>query len=89
MHYATNNTVANITKKDKNATDIANLSPEVTHYVRTLDVLHTSVLLTVIGLNSIAGLLYRALLFKNVHETGLFSRPINFMTGNFESFQFS
>ena len=43
---------------------------------------HIKVILSsVIGVSFILGLLYRALLLKNVWQDGICSRPINIMTG--------
>ena len=40
-----------------------------------------SLILSVIFINMIIGLIYRALLCRNVAENGLISRPINLLTG--------
>ena len=41
--------------------------------------------LSVILTNIVVGLFYRILLYKNVWKTGVLSRPINLLTGMFES----
>ena len=44
------------------------------------------IFLAMIWINLIFGLFYRTLLFYNVWKTGgLFGRPINLLTGNFET----
>ena len=50
----------------------------------------SSLFLTMIWTNIIFGLYYRTLVFYNVWKTGgLFGRPINILTGNFESVSFT
>ena len=46
------------------------------------------ILLAVITLDLLSGFVYRVLLFKNVHQTGWFTRPINIMTVLDESVKF-
>ena len=51
---------------------------------------HIKVILSsVIGVSFILGLLYRALLLKNVWQDGICSRPINIMTGRRKSLEIS
>ena len=51
---------------------------------------HIKVILSsVIGVSFILGLLYRALLLKNVWQDGICSRPINIMTGRKKSLEIS
>ena len=40
-----------------------------------------NLILSIIFLNIVIGLIYRALLYRNVVENGLMSRPINLLTG--------
>ena len=48
------------------------------------------IFLAMIWINLIFGLFYRTLVFYNVWKTGgLFGRPINILTGNFESVSFT
>ena len=42
---------------------------------------NNNLILSIIFLNIVIGLIYRALLCKNVVENGLMSRPINLLTG--------
>ena len=50
----------------------------------------SSLFLTMIWTNIIFGLYFRTLVFYNVWKTGgLFGRPINILTGNFESVSFT
>ena len=61
------------------------VSKGVTHEMLAIKPHQKNLLLTMIGVNTIIGLFYRILLIKNVVQTGLFSRPINLLTGFFES----
>ena len=56
------------------------ISPDVAHYTRTLEPSLIFILLAVITLDLLCGFVYWILLFKNVHQTGWFTRPINIMT---------
>ena len=56
----------------------------------TTGVISKPFFLAMIWTNLIIGLFYRTLLFYNVWKTGgLFGRPINILTGNFESVSFT
>ena len=57
------------------------VSEGVTHEMLAIKPHQKNLLLTMIGVNTIIGLFYRILLIKNVVQTGLFSRPINLLTG--------
>ena len=51
---------------------------------------HIKVILSsVIGVSFFLGVLYRALLLKNVWQNGICSRPINIMTGRKKSLEIS
>ena len=51
------------------------------HYTRNLNSVQHYIVLSSHTLSLLSALLYRILLFKNVLQTGFFSRPINAMTG--------
>ena len=57
------------------------VSEGVTHEMLAIKPHQKNLLLTMIGVNTVIGLFYRILLIKNVVQTGLFSRPINLLTG--------
>ena len=57
------------------------VSEGVTHELLAINPHQKRLLLTMIGVNTAIGLFYRILLIKNVVQTGLFSRPINLLTG--------
>ena len=55
------------------------------HDMLTLDQTERSISLAVIAMNMFVGLIYRSLLARNAWKNGFFSRPINLLTGHFES----
>ena len=51
-------------------------------FILSLDPIQKIAVLSFICVSIGAGIIYQALLLKNVWEEGMLSRPINFMTGN-------
>ena len=51
-------------------------------FILSLDPFQKIALLTFISLSIVIGVIYQALLLKNVWKEGIFTRPINAMTGS-------
>ena len=60
--------------------EVTKWSRVFTHDTLTLEFYQKVTQLIVMGVNFIIGLLYRILLYKNVWDNGVLSRPINLMT---------
>ena len=67
---------------------VTNVSLDDKHDMLTLDQTERSISLAVVVMNILVGLAYRSLLAQNIWKNGFFSRPINLLTGNFESTYF-
>ena len=64
---------------------VTNVSLDDKHDMLTLDQTERSICMAVVVMNILVGLAYRSLLAHNAWKNGFFSRPINLLTGNFES----
>ena len=67
---------------------VTNISLDDKHDMLTLDQTERSISMAVVVVNTLVGLAYRSLLAQNAWKNGFFSRPINLLTGNFESTYF-
>ena len=67
---------------------VTNVSLDDKHDMLTLDQTERSISLAVVVMNILVGLTYRSLLAQTIWKNGFFSRPINLLTGNFESTYF-
>ena len=64
---------------------VTNVSLDDKHDMLTLDLTERSISMAVVVVNILVGLAYRSLLAQNTWKNGCFIRPINLLTGNFES----
>ena len=64
---------------------VTNVSLDDKHDMLTLDQTERAISLAFVAMNMLVGLIYRSLLARNAWKNGFFSRPINLLTGKFES----
>ena len=77
--------MAKSTNPDVLQLKVSKVSPDDKHDMLTLDQTERSISLAVVAINMFVGLIYRLLLVRNAWKNGFFGRPINLLTGNFES----
>ena len=77
--------MAKSTNPDVLRLKVSKVSPDDKHDMLTLDQTERSISLAVFAMNMFVGLIYRLLLARNAWKNGFFSRPINLLTGHFES----